>query len=680
MNAGSALRPARRLRAAAGVLLALALLVVVGAVVVNGALLGVGLAAKQASDRFLALPSALRAPALPQRTEIVDAEGGPIGWLWEENRQAVALDQIAPVMRQALVDIEDSRFYENPGVDARAVARAALRDQVGRVSGGDVEQEGASTLTQQYVKNLRLATARSEGERDDAVEHSYARKIEEARYALRLSETTSKDAILEGYLNLVFFGNGAYGVQAAAERYFDVDAADLTLPQAALLAGLVKNPTSLDPTRNPRDARERRDLVLDRMLELGHATPAEHARATAAPLGLKPGGPTGGCRGPRGYYCNHVLQTLMADERFGKDERTRERVLRTGGLTIVTTMHPQVQLAAEQATARARGSRAHLAAAVVEPGTGKVLALAASRPFGVDDGATSVDLPLGGSSGFQAGSTFKVFVLAKAIEQGIDLDFALNAPQVYRTTDNGKPYEVRNALDSESGRFTLEKATWLSVNTWYMQLQDRTGVRGPAELAEAMGVRRAGGEPLHRVPSFTLGTNEVSPLAMAGAYATLAARGEHCPPYAVVAVEQPGYVGEFGAPAPEVERAVEAPQCRQVLPQRVADTVTGVLRGVIREGTGTAADPGRPAAGKTGTVQDFSAAWFTGYTPDLAAAVWLGDPRGGFRYPLRKVEIDGTTYPRVFGGGVPAQTWRALVQGALRGSPPEQFPPDGRGR
>ena len=262
MNAGSALRPARRLRAAAGVLLALALLIALGAVVLNGALLGVGLVAKQASDRFLALPSELRAPALPQRTVIVDAEGGPIGWLWEENRQVVPLDRIAPVLRQALVDIEDSRFYENPGVDARAVARAALRDQVGRVSGDEGRQEGASTLTQQYVKNLRLATARSEGERDDAVEHSYSRKIEEARYALGLSETMSKDAILEGYLNLVFFGNGAYGAQAAAERYFDVDAADLTLPQAALLAGLVKNPTSLDPTRDPEGARERRDLVL----------------------------------------------------------------------------------------------------------------------------------------------------------------------------------------------------------------------------------------------------------------------------------------------------------------------------------------------------------------------------------------------------------------------------------
>ena len=375
-----------------------------------------------------------------------------------------------------------------------------------------------------------------------------------------------------------------------------------------------------------------------------------------------------------------MLQTLLADERFGKDEATRERVLRTGGFTIVTTMRPQVQRAAERATARARGSRAHLAAAVVEPGTGKVLALAASRPFGVEEGSTSIDLPLGGSTGFQAGSTFKVFVLAKALEQGIDLDLELTAPRVYRTTDNGKPYEVHNALDSESGRFTLEQATWLSVNTWYMQLQERTGVQGPAELAEAMGVRRVGGEPLHRVPSFTLGTNEVSPLAMAGAYATLAARGEHCPPYAVVAVEQPRYVGEGGAPAPHVARDVEAPRCRRVLPQRVADTVTQVLRGVIHRGTGTAADPGRPAAGKTGTVQDFSAAWFTGYTPDLAAAVWLGDPRGGFRHPLRHVEIDGTTYPRVFGGGVPAQTWRALVRGALRGSPPEEFPAGGRRR
>ncbi len=676
MNAGPVHRPPRRRpRRVAGLLSALLVFTLCVTVAVNLVLVGVGLAAKEASDRFLAMPADLRQVPLPQRSVMVAADGTPIAWFWEENRSVVKLDRIAPVMRQALVDIEDSRFYDNPGIDLRAIGRALVRSQVGAVTGKDSEQEGASTLTQQYVKNLRLAQARTDAERAEVVEVSYARKLEEARYALRLADTMTKDEILEGYLNLVFFGNGGYGVQAAAERYFSVPAAALSLPQAALLAGIVKNPSALDPTKHPEDALVRRNLVLDRMLELGHVTADEHAAATAAPLGLRPGGPTAGCAGPNGYFCDHVLRSLLADERLGKDEATRRSLLETGGLTIVTTLHPKVQAAAVAATARARGSRANLAAAVVQPGTGRVLALAGSQPFGVEPGQTSVNLPVGGSSGFQAGSTFKVFVLAQAIAQGIPLDLELYAPQVYTASDNGKPYPVANASDSESGVFTLEEATWHSVNTWYMQLQERTGINGPAALAEAMGVRLANGRPLLRVPSFTLGTNEVTPLAMAGAYATFAARGKHCPPYALVALRQPAYAGPGGAAAARLGNVDNpAPRCRQVLPSPVADTVTSVLSGVVTQGTGRAADPGRPAAGKTGTVQDYSSAWFAGYTPDLAAAVWMGDPRGGYRYPLRNVEVGGTTYAQVYGGGVPAQTWSALVREALRESPPRAFP------
>ena len=676
MSSGPRLRPSRRpLRDVLG--LVLGLLVVSGCVaaVLGTALVGAGLAAKKASDDFLALPADLRPAPLAQRSVLVDAKGKPFAWFWKENRQVVPLDRISPVMRQALVDIEDARFYENTGIDLRAIGRALARDRAAAVAGEAEGRQGASTLTQQYVKNLRLAQADSAAERDEAAEASYRRKVEEARYALQLSRTLSKDEILEGYLNLVFFGNGAYGVQAAAERYFDVDAADLTLPQAALLAGLVKNPTALEPNANPKDALARRNVVLDRMLELGSVDAAAHAKAKAAGLGLRSGGPTAGCSATNGYFCDHVLSALLAADRLGPDPDARRAALETGGFTIRTTLDPRAQAAAVAATRRAKGSRAALASAVVQPGTGKVLALAASRPFGVGKGATSVNLPTGGSSGFQAGSTFKAFVLAQALKDGTPLDFALDAPQVYVADDNGKPYPVANADDSEAGRFTLEQATWLSVNTWYIQLQERTGVAKPAALAEALGVRRADGERLQRVPSFTLGTNEVSPLAMAGAYAAFAAHGKHCPPHALVAVEAAKHAGPGGTAAPKVKTGkVRAPSCRQVLSPRVADTVTEVLRGVVTKGTGRGADPGRPAAGKTGTVQDFSAAWFVGYTPELAAAVWMGDPRGGYRYPLRDVQVDGTTYPQVYGGGVPAQTWSTLVREALRGTPARGFP------
>lgn len=640
------------------VLLSGVLTTVLGAVV-----LGAGLAARQASDRFLALPAALRLPALPQRSVILDARGAPIGWLWEQDREVVPLARIAPVMRQAIVDVEDSRFYDNSGVDLKGVVRALVRDRATSLAGQDGAQQGASTITQQYVKNLRLARARTEAQRERATDDTYARKLQEARYALQLARNTSKDDILAGYLNLVFFGDGAYGVQAAAERYFGVDAAHLTVPQAALLAGLVQSPSAYDPTAHPRAARERRDVVLDRMAELGHLTPAQHLAAVASPLGLHPGGPARGCSGPTAYFCDHVRSLLLADPRFGPDAGARRHALETGGYRIRTTLDPTVQAAAVAATRRARGTRVALAAAVVQPGTGRLLALAASVPFGIGTGQTTVNLPLGGSSGYQAGSTFKVFVLARALLDGIPLDLRLNAPKVYVASDHGAPYPVHNASDSESGEFTLEEATWHSVNTWYVQLQQRTGVGGPAALAEAMGVRRADGSPLQRVTSFTLGTNEVTPLAMAEAYATLAARGTHCPAHAVTDVRQGARVAH-----------VPAPRCRTVLPSRVADEVTKVLTGVITRGTGRAADPGRPAAGKTGTVEDYSSAWFAGYTPELAAAVWMGDPRGGYRHPLRGVTIDGRTYPQVYGGGVPASTWSALVRQALRGRPARPFP------
>ena len=397
MNGRPVRRPSRR-RSRGWTRLVLPVLVFTAcvAVAVNVVFVGLGLAAKQASDRFLAMPSRLDASPLPQRSVMVDAEGTPIAWFYEQNRSVVPLDQVAPVMRQALVDIEDSRFYDNPGIDLRAIGRALVRSQAGAVTGDSSQPEGASTLTQQYVKNLRLAQARTEAAREEVLEVSYARKLEEARYALQLADTMSKDEILEGYLNLVFFGNGAYGVQAAAERYFSVPASALTLPQAALLAGIVKNPSALDPTNAPQDALERRNLVLDRMLELGHVTADEHAAATAAPLGLDPGGPAAGCTGPDGYFCDHVLDQLLADDRLGKDEAAREALLVTGGLTITTTLHPKVQAAAVAATARARGSRANLATAVVQPGTGRVLALAGSQPYGVEPGQTSVNLPVGG--------------------------------------------------------------------------------------------------------------------------------------------------------------------------------------------------------------------------------------------------------------------------------------------
>lgn len=668
---------ARRSGSVAELLLGVAVIATVMSVVLSSALVGLGLLAKSRSDAFLALSDDLTVSRGPQRSVLLDARGQPIAWLWRENRQDVPLARVAPVMRQALIDIEDSRFYDNHGIDLRGVARALVSDQVD----ADGSRQGASTLTQQYVKNLLLLTARNQAQREAATEPSYDRKLREARFALSLAQRLGKDEILSGYLNLVYFGNGAYGVQAAAETYFSATAATLTAPQAAMLAGLLQNPSKHDPVKRPQAARARRDVVLERMAELGHLSQAALRSATAAPLGLRPGRRRAGCYGSsQGYFCDWVLTRLLADRALGPTPQARQALLETGGLVIRTTLDPRVHGAAVRAVARASGSRAALATAVVQPGTGRVLSLAASVPFGVRPGSSSVNLPLGGAGGFQSGSTFKLFVLAQALADGIPLGHVLTAPQTYSSTryarfnDVGRgpqPYVVSNAGDSEAGKFTLEQATWHSVNTYFIQLQEMTGIEGPARLAESLGVRRADGAALQRVPSFTLGTNEVSPLAMAGAYAAFAAHGRFCPPRGIVSVtDAGGTVLPTTGPRP----------CAQVVDPTVADTVTRVLAGVVGQGTGTAARLARSSAGKTGTVQDYSAAWYAGYTPELAAAVWMGDPRGGFRYPLRDVEVGGRRYAQMYGGQVPAQTWAALVARSLAGSPAQPFrlrPPRG---
>jgi membrane peptidoglycan carboxypeptidase len=640
-------------------LVGLGLITLVLVLVVDATAAGIGMWAKHRSDEFVALPASLDVAGVPERTVLLDTHNRPFAWFWDQDRQSVPATGMSPAVREAVVAVEDARFYDNKGVDLLATTRALLHN----LSSG--EHEGGSTITQQYVKNLLVVRARSRDGQQAAVELSAQRKMAEARYALSLTQRMTKDDILTGYLNVAFFGRNAYGVQAAAETYFGTDARRLTLPQAALVAGLVKNPAGFDPFVHPAAALARRNVVLQRMRETGKLTDAQLQAARATALGVHDGSRHAGCsNSSAGYFCDWVLRQLLADPALGANPKQRQRRIDTGGLQVRTTLDPAVQASTQRAVDRAKGSRAAVAAVVEQPGTGAVQAMTASVPFGIAKGQSSVNLPLGGSSGFQAGSTFKVFVLTQAIEDGLPLDLRMYAPQTYASRKfapynvvNGSatPYVVKNAADSESGVFTLEQATWHSVNTYYMQLEERVGFDGPADIAESMGVRRADGGPLQRVPSFTLGTNEITPLAMAGAMATYAAHGRYCTAFGIVSVGR-------------THRPETRPQCKQVLDRRVADTVTRVLSGVIAKGTGSnAAVPG-DAAGKTGTVQDFSAAWFVGYTPRYAAAVWMGDPRGGFGHPLVDVRVGGRTYHHVYGGDVPAQVWSDLVSGSPGGS------------
>ena len=636
---------------------------------------GLGLASKAAAEQLK--PEEPPALALPQRTKILDRNGHIIATLFTENRVPVRLDEVSETARKALIAIEDSRFYEHTGIDVKGTLRALARNS----SAGDVQQ-GGSTLTQQLAKNLRLEAETTAKGKKQATEQSVERKLREARYALWLEKHKTKDQILEDYLNIAYYGSGVYGIGAAANHYFSVPAKNLTLAQGALLAGLVQSPSRFDPTEQPLKARNRRNVVLRRMAELGVVTSAASEAAIHAGLGLKVTTVKSGCEAPgvkAPFFCDYVRRFLEdgpAGDALGKNLQERQTRLFAGGMTIKTTLDPRMQAAAQRAVDdQVPASDPFGAVAVsdmVEPGTGHVRAMAVDRPFGDKAGQTKVNFALGGTSGFQAGSTFKAFILARALQMGISPGLTLYAPQRY--CPKAFPYiagdlkcGVSNAGDSESGTFNLVRATWESVNTYYLQLEERTGLITPPGLAEALGITRLDKTgPLPRTePSFVLGPYGVSPLAMAGAYAAFANHGTFCPPRPVTEVLD------------NADHAIDLKlePCAPVLEPKVADTVTAILRGVIDgDGprTGGGASIGRQAAGKTGTTNESKAAWFVGYTPQLATAVWVGKPTPT---PMRRVTINGRYYKQVYGGTIPAAIWKQAMLGALEGLTEAPFTP-----
>jgi membrane peptidoglycan carboxypeptidase len=627
---------------------------------------GVGLMAHGGARTFNDLPQELEETPLPQRSRILARDGSLLAEVFfNEDRVIVPLERVPAVARAAVIAVEDERFYDHPGVDLRGLVRAMVTNS----QAGTVE-EGGSTITQQYVKNVLLQAAGDDAAKRRATERSVARKVREARYAVALERRYSKDEILERYLNIAYYGQGVYGIGTAAAHYFSVPVEKLTLPQAALLAGLVQSPTRYDPRTQPKAALARRNAVLDRMLATGAVDAKAHAAARTSPLGLRLRRSVGGIEdNPLApYFLEHVRETILdgtdprLDEVFGTTPAQRAQRLFQGGLTIRTTLDPRLQQVASASLREQLGEKDDPASAVVvvQPGSGEIRVMA-----GLNHEARTrkVNLATGGEFGFQAGSTMKPFVLAAAIEQGIPLSFTRPSPARYRSRvfsdvvdGRIKPYEVGNAGDSQAGVFDVVRGTWQSVNTFYLQLEERTGVSHPVELARRMGVETF---PLEEVPSFVLGSKEVSPLDMASAYATFAAQGTYCTPLAITSVEGPD--GE--------QLAQLTPRCRRALEVEVADTVTSVLEGVIRNGTGRPASIGRPAAGKTGTTNGPAAAWFDGYTPDFAAVVWVGHPTDPTKRPLRNV--NGVRI--VYGGTFPARIWRTVMSAAHEGLPVRDF-------
>ena len=625
---------------------------------------GFGVLARAGADSFKELPDELVEEPLPQRSRVLAADGSTLAHLYfNENRIIVPIRNIPDDVVYSILAIEDSRFYEHGGVDVRSLLRAFVRNR----QAGEVTQ-GGSTITQQYVKNVLIENADDKAGVQKATERSTSRKIREARYAMALERRYTKREILEKYLNIAYFGDGVYGVGTAAQHYFRKPVQRLSLDEAALLAGMVKNPTLYNPVENPKTSKARRDLVLRRGAEVGFIDAARVAAALKKPLPkIRPqrlSGIEDSTVAPA--FLHYLREYFLNDPRFGETEGERLARLFQGGLVIHTTLDPKLQAAATETLAKTLPlpSDPAAAAVVIKPGTGEVKAMAMVNH---EASSVKVNLPLGGSSGFQPGSTFKVFTLAAAVEQGLPLKLKIKSPARYRADpdvcDNPPDGFFRNAGDSEAGTFDMPTATWMSVNTYYLQLQAKVGVQNVAAMARRMGV------PLpdnvrSRECSLTLGAREVSPLDMASAYATFAAQGTYCKPMPITSVQAPGE-----------RRLVLQPECRQAIERDTANTVTSVLRGVIDGShphrTGRAASIGRPAAGKTGTTNGPTAAWFDGYTPDFAAAVWVGHPTRPTQNPLRNVH--GVRV--VYGGTFPARMWQEIMLAAHDGLPPRDFEP-----
>ncbi|HEX2031025.1 MAG TPA: PBP1A family penicillin-binding protein, partial [Actinomycetota bacterium] len=578
-------------------------------------------------------------PRLPERSTILAADGTRLATLFlEENRKVVRLWRVPEITRRAVLAIEDADFYEHRGVDPASVARAVVTN----VLAGEVEQ-GASTITQQLARRVIPEVGTRE---------TVARKLREARVAIRLEREYTKNQLLELYLNEVYFGGGAYGIGTAARRYFGKSVNQLTLPESAMLAGLIAAPNRFTPLQHPEAASDRRNLVLRRMKELGWIEPRRAERAAGKPIELTERTPLAQRRPKAPFFVEYIKRQILADERFGHSRQTRQRVLYQGGLRIHTTLRPPLQRAAGRAVRghlpRPRDPEAALVA--VRPGTGAIRALVGGQDFDRQkfDAATQ--------GRRQAGSAFKPFTLAAALRQGISpgRTYDGSSPKVLRLP-NGRTWEVDNAGGADFGRIDLREATRSSVNVVYAQLILDVGPRAVVRTARRMGIR----SELPAVPSLALGTAAVSPLEMASAYATIAS-GVSCRPFAVrKVVDRDGEV---------LMRRGREDRCERALAPRVAVRLIAMLRPVVESGTGTAADLGRrPVFGKTGTTDDFADAWFVGCSRQLCASSWVGHLEG--RVPMTNVH--GIT---VYGGTFPARIWRDFMAAAMEGLPIRGFP------
>lgn len=684
-----------------------------------------GTAAREGVGLFEELPGDMDSNPLAQQSRIEAADGSLISTPALQNRIIVPLDQIAPVMQNAQVAIEDERYYEHGGVDPKALGRAVVTNATTE------DTQGGSTLTQQYVKLTLKEQAEREGDAEAqrallarSGTEGYVRKLRELKYAVTLEERLSKDEILEGYLNLAYYGDRAYGIEAAARHYFGVKAKDLNLVQAATLAGVVRAPSVTDPVNYPKSSKARRDVVLDKMYRQDMITKQEWQDAKDSEISLDLTDSQQSClNSKQPYFCDYVQAWLLQSDTLGATREEREQKLYTGGLTVETTLRPDLAQEISKVTSSSvpPGNRYGLgsAAAMVEPGTGKVLAIGQSSDYSLEESNDqisetslnwSVDRRFGGGTGFQIGSVAKAFSLVTALENGVTVDKTLSVRSPGRVDSRGtwvsepgnqktpvgnthpagiffrsdfdknctlgeRYWGVRNAEDANfTPTITLRKATASSVNTAFATLASEIGTCKIKKTMARMGLNSGDGDEYgagdkNNPPTYVLGSDDASPLTVASAYATIASGGTYCPPVPVARILDSN--GE--------EIPLKGAKCKRVIDRDVAAGVAELMQGVVDlQGSGFRAvlDNGQPAGGKTGTADGSVHTWFAGYTPQLSTAVWIGDPTGSKRYDGRLADItlgDRFIEGQLYGSKLGAPMWKDIMSTALEGTKVTEF-------
>jgi membrane peptidoglycan carboxypeptidase len=692
-----------------GLLLAFVLTAGAGGVIAAGLVIplasGVDTAVDTGVEVFEEVPDELVPGPLSEQSQIYASDGKTkLATFYAQNRIVVPLDKVSDHMKNAVISIEDERFYNHGGVDPEGISRAAVKNFGGGAT------EGASTLTQQYVKNVLIEEADRSGDTFgvlEASEGSLTRKLREAKLAIALEKQMSKDEILQGYLNIAQFGRSVYGVETASQHYFNKSAKDLSVVEAATIAGITKSPNAFDPVENPKEASLRRDLVIGKMWQLGYITTEERDKAKAAKLSktLDVQPLDVGCDSAEGaaFFCDYVIKEVMASPEFGKTKADRQDLLYRGGLKIVTTLDIKKQRAAEKTITEAvpfdDPSQLEAAITSIEPGTGEILAMAQNIPY--DPSAEpkprhtsvnySADFSHGGSRGFQLGSNFKPFLLAEWLRSGRQLRDPISANPFSALSSSfqvqpckqglaNSAWNVGNVEGSTSGMTDVLTGTYQSLNTVYARMSHELNLCDVAGTAWDVGFRpTTSSDPVTRtidVPKksdidvfapMVLGTQSTTPVYQAAAYATFASGGTYCKPIAILEVQERN--GE--------KLEVPGKDCKQTLEPEVANTVAYAMTKVF-DSTGTAwkldggLSDGRAVAGKTGTTNGAYQSWFTGYTPNLSTSVWVGESNGDFEH--FDFYVKGEFYKALYGGEIAAPTWKTYMDEAVVGLPAQSFP------